>query len=42
MIQATHNNVDAARFGRVGVLYGGQSAERDISLMSGIAVMSAM
>jgi D-alanine-D-alanine ligase len=42
MIQATHNNVDAARFGRVGVLYGGQSAEREISLMSGIAVMSAM
>jgi D-alanine-D-alanine ligase len=29
-------------FGRVGVLYGGQSAEREISLQSGAAVFSAL
>jgi D-alanine-D-alanine ligase len=42
MIKATHNHIDMARFGRVGVLYGGQSAEREISLMSGNAVLSAL
>lgn len=31
-----------ARFGRVGVLYGGQSAEREISLQSGAAVFAAL
>ena len=31
-----------AQFGRVGVLYGGQSAEREISLKSGAAVMRAL
>ena len=28
----------SSRFGRVGVLYGGQSAEREVSLMSGRGV----
>lgn len=31
-----------SRFGRVGVLYGGQSAERDVSLMSGRGVHEAL
>ncbi|MDP6198497.1 MAG: D-alanine--D-alanine ligase [Porticoccaceae bacterium] len=31
-----------AQFGRVGLLYGGQSSEREISLMSGAAVHQAM
>jgi D-alanine-D-alanine ligase len=31
-----------ATFGRVGVLYGGQSAEREISLQSGAAVFAAL
>lgn len=31
-----------ARFGRVGVLYGGRSAERDVSLMSGQGVYEAL
>src|SRR5690606_22491419 len=30
------------QFGRVGVLYGGQSAEREISLQSGAAVVAAL
>lgn len=30
------------KFGRVGVLYGGQSAERDISLRSGAAIIAAL
>ena len=30
------------RFGRVGVLYGGRSSERDISLLSGTAVLRAL
>ena len=42
MIKTTQNNIDAARFGRVGVLYGGQSAEREISLISGNAVYAAL
>ena len=42
MIKVPHNDVDAARFGRVGVLHGGQSAEREISLMSGNAVLTAL
>ena len=33
---------DAAKFGRVGLLYGGVSSEREISLMSGKAVHQAL
>lgn len=32
----------AAEFGRVGVLYGGRSAEREVSLMSGAGVLKAL
>ncbi|UTF59646.1 D-alanine--D-alanine ligase [Gilvimarinus sp. DA14] len=39
---ATIDNSLIAQFGRVGVLYGGQSAEREISLKSGAAVMAAL
>ena len=31
-----------AQFGRVGVLYGGRSAEREVSLMSGQGVCDAL
>ncbi|GAA5317771.1 MAG: D-alanine--D-alanine ligase [Candidatus Pelagadaptatus aseana] len=34
--------VDSSQFGRVAVLYGGQSAERDVSLKSGKAVFDAL
>ena len=34
--------VSPERFGRVGVLYGGRSSERDISLLSGTAVLRAL
>ncbi len=34
--------IDVKQFGRVGVLYGGTSAERDVSLQSGRAVVSAL
>src|SRR5690625_951368 len=33
---------DVKRFGRVGVLYGGDSAEREVSLMSGQGVFDAL
>ncbi|HEV7817374.1 MAG TPA: D-alanine--D-alanine ligase [Janthinobacterium sp.] len=33
---------DAASFGKVGVLFGGRSAERDISIMSGSGVLQAL
>ena len=33
---------DAGQFGKVAVLYGGHSAERDISLISGRAVLAAL
>jgi D-alanine-D-alanine ligase len=33
---------DAREFGRVGVLYGGDSSEREISLLSGEAVLAAL
>ena len=33
---------DPAEFGRVAVLYGGDSAEREVSLMSGDAVLGAL
>ncbi|OEZ62551.1 D-alanine--D-alanine ligase [Duganella sp. HH105] len=34
--------VDAKAFGKVGVLYGGRSAERDVSIMSGNGVLKAL
>jgi D-alanine-D-alanine ligase len=33
---------DAASFGKVGVLFGGRSAERDVSIMSGTGVLQAL
>ena len=33
---------DAAAFGKVGVLFGGRSAERDVSIMSGTGVLAAL
>jgi D-alanine-D-alanine ligase len=33
---------DAGRFGKVGVLFGGRSAEREVSLMSGAGVLKAL
>jgi hypothetical protein len=33
---------DIAAFGKVAVLFGGQSAEREVSLASGIAVLNAL
>src|SRR5450830_996895 len=34
--------LDAAAFGKVGVLFGGRSAEREISLISGSGVLAAL
>jgi len=34
--------IDVANFGRVGVLFGGHSAEREISIMSGSGVLAAL
>ena len=34
--------LDVSKFGRVGLLYGGLSSERDISLMTGEAVLAAL
>jgi len=34
--------VDAGKFGKVAVLFGGSSAEREVSLVSGAAVLSAL
>lgn len=43
MSGATQQGVSlSARYGRVGVLYGGQSAEREVSLMSGQGVYEAL
>lgn len=44
MIESTRPRLvaDAARFGRVAVLYGGQAAERSVSLKSGHAVLQAL
>lgn len=36
------SDLNADKYGRVGVLYGGSSAEREISLKSGAAVLSAL
>ena len=33
---------DAGEFGRVAVLYGGESAEREVSLATGTAVLAAL
>lgn len=37
-----HSTLDVKAFGRVAVLYGGKSAEREVSLKSGAAVISAL
>ncbi|WP_454723173.1 MULTISPECIES: D-alanine--D-alanine ligase [Cupriavidus] len=37
-----HPNIDPASLGKVGVLLGGRSAEREISLMSGNGVLTAL
>ncbi|MFT2160203.1 D-alanine--D-alanine ligase [Pseudomonas putida] len=37
-----HSNLDVKAFGRVAVLYGGKSAEREVSLKSGAAVIDAL
>ncbi|MBI6952427.1 D-alanine-D-alanine ligase [Pseudomonas sp. TE6288] len=37
-----HSTLDAKAFGRVAVLYGGKSAEREVSLKSGKAVIEAL
>ena len=37
-----HNSRDVSQFGRVGLLCGGTSSEREISLMSGEAVYGAL
>ncbi|MGF6182536.1 D-alanine-D-alanine ligase [Massilia sp. UYP32] len=38
----TTPTLDAAAFGKVGVLFGGRSAEREISLISGAGVLAAL
>jgi D-alanine-D-alanine ligase len=42
MTDATHSTLNAQAFGRVGVLLGGRSAEREVSLMSGTGVLDAL
>ncbi|REF03076.1 D-alanine--D-alanine ligase [Cupriavidus plantarum] len=37
-----HPNIDPASLGKVGVLFGGRSAEREISLLSGNGVLAAL
>jgi D-alanine-D-alanine ligase len=41
-MSATTRGIDVGLFGKVGVLYGGRSAEREVSLMSGQAVYQAL
>ena len=41
-IVTTTPTLDAAAFGKVGVLFGGRSAEREISLISGAGVLAAL
>jgi D-alanine-D-alanine ligase len=36
------SSADAAAFGKVGVLFGGRSAEREVSIMSGTGVLAAL
>jgi D-alanine-D-alanine ligase len=38
----TLNPTDAKAYGKVGVLFGGRSAERDVSIMSGTGVLQAL
>jgi D-alanine-D-alanine ligase len=40
--EAMHRVLDAAEFGAVAVLYGGASSEREVSLLSGRAVLAAL
>ena len=42
MQRVTHSVSEASGFGKVAVLYGGNSAERDVSLMSGQAVYEGL
>jgi D-alanine-D-alanine ligase len=39
---STLSPTEAASFGKVGVLFGGRSAERDVSIMSGTGVLKAL
>jgi len=39
---STISSTDAAALGKVGVLFGGRSAERDVSIMSGTGVLQAL
>ncbi|MDQ2991024.1 MAG: D-alanine--D-alanine ligase [Pseudomonadota bacterium] len=39
---STFSQTDAAALGKVGVLFGGRSAERDVSIMSGTGVLAAL
>jgi D-alanine-D-alanine ligase len=39
---STLSSTDAAALGKVGVLFGGRSAERDVSIMSGTGVLAAL
>jgi D-alanine-D-alanine ligase len=41
-MMATTEKAMAAAFGKVGVLYGGRSAEREVSIMSGTGVLAAL
>ena len=36
------SNIDVKALGKVGVLFGGRSAERDVSIMSGTGVLAAL
>lgn len=42
LAETRHSIADAARFGRVAVLYGGTSSEREVSLETGRAVLAAL
>ena len=39
---SSFSQIDAAALGKVGVLFGGRSAERDVSIMSGTGVLAAL
>jgi D-alanine-D-alanine ligase len=41
-VNAIIQSFDPASFGKVGVLFGGRSAERDVSIMSGTGVLNAL
>jgi D-alanine-D-alanine ligase len=42
LIVSEISSTDAAALGKVGVLFGGRSAERDVSIMSGTGVLAAL